>query len=220
MRALWYDVFKDGKSIKDAPQDMLAEENDLAWRSNVETMNTRFFTVIQEDNEEVAGAVVHLTDIKDYDSLVDFMGKVPWIVHDFAAGGVFPFTNFVSVQKLFHQNNKYQGIELIKRLKPFTSSPTITWYVVLSAKKESQSGYDKSYGLDDALQSFRLLKGDIAEEVFDLQEPEQGKFLRIKANDRPEIQHYVNEFASVREGVVNVLILRAKSTCVWDFSFF
>ncbi|KIX09561.1 uncharacterized protein Z518_00641 [Rhinocladiella mackenziei CBS 650.93] len=175
MRALWYDVFKEGKSLADAPKEMLAEENALAWKSNVETWNTRFFPVIQEDSEDIAGAVVHLTGVENYESLVKFTANVPWIVHDFAAGGVFPFGNFVSVQKLFHQDNKYRGIDLIKRVKPFVSFPTITWYVVLSAKHTWREEYEKQFGLDDALQSFRLLKGDIAEEVFDLHDPEQGK---------------------------------------------
>ncbi|CZR50379.1 uncharacterized protein PAC_00251 [Phialocephala subalpina] len=218
MRALWYDVFKEGKSIADAPPSMLEEENELAWSSNVHENNTRFNTVIVDESEDIAGAVVHLSGIESYSKLLDFISKVPWIQHDFAYGKAFPFGNFVSVQKLFHQDGKYRGVPMIDRPRPFNTSPTITWYVILSAKKTD--GYDDDYGLDDALQGFRLLKSNIAEEVFDLEDPEQGKILRIKANDREEVKSYVKEFASVRQGAVDVLILRTKSTCVWDFSFF
>lgn len=103
---------------------------------------------------------------------------------------------------------------------------------------------DKAKGIQDLIK-FRYT-GNIAEEVFDLEDPEKGKvsapphflfrkpcrtmnltviffptqILRIKANDREEVKSYVNEFASVRQGAVDVLILRTKSTCVWDFSFF
>ncbi|PVH69454.1 hypothetical protein DL98DRAFT_598644 [Cadophora sp. DSE1049] len=218
MRALWYDVFNDGKDIADASSWMLAEENDLAWSSNVNENNTRFNTVILDDSEDIVGAVVHLSGIESYPKLLDFISKVPWIQHGFAHGNAFPFGNFVSVQKLFHQDGKYRGLPTIERTQPFNTNPTITWYVVLSAKKVA--GYDEKFGLDDALQGFRLLKSNIAEEVFDLKDPEQGKILRIKANDRGEVQKYIENFTSVREGAVNVLILRTKSTSVWDFSFF
>lgn len=156
MRALWYDVFNAGKSLAQAPADMLKEENDLAWKSNVEEWNTRFFNVIQNDSEEIAGAVVHLCNFESYEALQEFVRSVPWIKHGFATGKAYPFTNFISVQKLFNQGGKYAGYGLIHRKNPFCTSPTITWYVILAAK--SKDTHEKGYGIDDALHGFRLLK--------------------------------------------------------------
>ncbi|KIX00397.1 uncharacterized protein Z518_10536 [Rhinocladiella mackenziei CBS 650.93] len=198
MRALWYDVFKDGKTGADASPNVLAEETKLAWSTNVSGKNTRFFNVIQDDNEDIAGAVVHFSGIESYDSLLEFTRAIPWMQHDFAAG-------------------KYCDVEHVKRLQPFRTSPTVAWYAVLSAKE--RDGYDENYGLDDALQAFRLLKSNITEEVFDLLSPDQGKVSRF-ANDRKEAEGYLKQFLSVREETVDVLILRTKSTCVWDFAFF
>ncbi|OQV03393.1 hypothetical protein CLAIMM_08442 [Cladophialophora immunda] len=218
MRALWYDVFKEAKSLEDASPSVLAQESNMAWSTNVSGKNTRFFNVIREEDGEIAGAVVHFTDIKSYDDLRELTSSIPWMKHDFAIGQPFLYENFVSVEKLFHQDGKYLGVQPIERLLPFTTSPTVTWYVILTAKV--LSGYDEEYGVDDALQGFRLLKGGVAEEVFDLLSPDKGMIFRIKANNREEVNGYLNEFASVRNGAVKVLILKTKSTCVWDFAFF
>ncbi|KAJ4542998.1 hypothetical protein HRR83_003528 [Exophiala dermatitidis] len=196
MRALWYDVFKQGKTLADAPPDVLAQESNMAWSTNVSGKNTRFFNIITEKDDVIAGAVVHFTDIKSYDDLLELTGSIPWMEADFAVGRPFLYQNFVSVEKLFHQNGKYLGVEPIKRIQPFTTSPTVTWY------------------------AFRMLKGGIAEEVFDLLPPDDGLILRIKANDRAEVEEYLHNFLSVRHGAVDVLVLKTKSTCVWDFAFF
>lgn len=156
MRVLWYDVFNNDKSLADASASMLAEENALAWKSNVEEWSTRFFNVIQEDSEDIAGAVVHLSTVESYDGLQEFVKSVPWIKHGFATGKAFPFKNFVSVQKLFHQDGKYAKYDLIPHQKPYVTSPTITWYVVLAAK--SIDGHDARFGVDDAFQAFWMLK--------------------------------------------------------------
>lgn len=157
MRALWYDVFKEGKTLADASSAVLAQESNMAWSTNVSGKNTRFFNVITEEDGEIAGAVVHFTDIRSYDDLRELTSSIPWMKHDFAIGKPFLYENFVSVEKLFHQNGKYLRVQPIKRLQPFTTSPTVTWYVILTAKM--LSGYDEQYGVDDALQGFRLLKG-------------------------------------------------------------
>lgn len=157
MRALWYDVFKQGKTLADAPPAVLAEESNMAWSTNVSGKNTRFFNIITEGDGEIAGAVVHFTDMESYDDLLDLTSSIPWMKNDFAIGKPFLYENFVSVEKLFHQGGKYLGVEPMKRLQPFTTSPTITWYVILTAK--TLEGYDKEFGIDDALQGFRMLKG-------------------------------------------------------------
>lgn len=198
MRALWFDVFHEGTSIADADKEVLLEENTLAWKSNVEAMNTRFFPVIGDDDENIRGAVVHLQGFSDYPSMVAFTKTVPWIKHGVARGGIYPYGNFVSVQRLFGQNGKYRDVKLIERIQRFETSPTFTWYVVISARKTQLEDYDAQYGLDDALQCFRLLKGkqklmkfnqyryvervfvyflagEVAEEVFDLHGPFEGK---------------------------------------------
>ncbi|KAL2408250.1 hypothetical protein ABEF93_000056 [Exophiala dermatitidis] len=218
MRALWYDVFKQGKTLADAPPDVLAQESNMAWSTNVSGKNTRFFNIITEKDDVIAGAVVHFTDIKSYDDLLELTGSIPWMEADFAVGRPFLYQNFVSVEKLFHQNGKYLGVEPIKRIQPFTTSPTVTWYVILTAK--TSEGFDEGHGVDNALQAFRMLKGGIAEEVFDLLPPDDGLILRIKANDRAEVEEYLHNFLSVRHGAVDVLVLKTKSTCVWDFAFF
>ncbi|KAL2404115.1 hypothetical protein ABEF95_002198 [Exophiala dermatitidis] len=188
MRALWYDVFKQGKTLADARPDVLAQESNRAWSTNVSGKNTRFFNVITEKDDETAGAVVHFTDIKSYDDLLELTGSIPWMKADFAVGRPFLYKNFVSVEKLFHQNGKYLGVERIRRSQPFTTSPPSL--------------------------------GGIAEEVFDLLPPDHGLILRVKANDRAEVEGYLHNFPSVRQGVVDVLVLKTKSTCVWDFAFF
>lgn len=157
MRALWYDVFKQGKTLADASPAVLAEESDMAWSTNVSGKNTRFFNVITEKDGEIAGAVVHFTDMKSYDDLINLTASIPWMKHDFAVGRAFLYENFVSVEKLFRQHGKYLGIEPMRRLAHFTTSPTITWYVILTAK--TSDGYNEEFGVDDALQGFRMLKG-------------------------------------------------------------
>lgn len=157
MRALWYDVFKEGRTLADASPAVLAEESDMAWSTNVSGKNTRFFNVITDD-DEIAGAVVHFTDIQSYGDLVALTRSIPWIKHDFAVGRPFLYQNFVSVQRLFNQKQKYLGVEVIKRKQAFNTSPTVTWYVVINAKTPDE--YVQEYELDTALQGFRMLKGE------------------------------------------------------------
>lgn len=81
--------------------------------------------------------------------------------------------------------------------------------------------------------------GGIAEEVFDVVHPQQGKVswlgalycihkkltsqieqvLRLKANDRAEVKQYVEDIPSLSEGAAEVDILRAKSHMVWEVFF-
>ncbi|BCR95986.1 uncharacterized protein AKAW2_20926A [Aspergillus luchuensis] len=61
--------------------------------------------------------------------------------------------------------------------------------------------------------------GGIAEEGFDVGYPQQGKVLRMKANDRAEVKQYMEEIPSLAEGAAEVDILRAKSHMVWEVFF-
>lgn len=160
MRALYYDVFKAGKDVTQAPPEVLEKENQLAWKSNVHEHNSRFFNITSDedrDGHDIRGAVVHLSGFSSYESLMEFTQNVPWVKYGFADGRTIPFGNFVSLEKLFYQQGKYKTLEQIKRSHPFTSDPTVTWYVIISAK--DISSYDTRFGLEDALQCYRLLKG-------------------------------------------------------------
>lgn len=193
MHALWYDVFKDGKTLDNAPRELLLEENKYAWRSTAEAWCSRFFPLLHDEEPQVRGAVVHLDDIKSHQDLLTMCAEIPWIKHGFADGRALLYGNFVSVQKLFNQNRKYayDNVKHISRLQPFTSDPTVTWYAIITA--EDVPHYDDKYGIEDAFACFQLLKGpcfrtdlmpytstdmlaaSIAEEVFDIHAPDAGK---------------------------------------------
>lgn len=156
---LWYDNFKDGRTILNAPPKVLQEENELAWSTNEDDTAIRFDPVIGEHDEMVRGAVVQLMGWKDYEEAVNACAQIPWVVHGFAEGEVIPYGNFTSVKKLFHQNGRYKDMEPVKRAKDFSGNPNVSWVVILLAKDDELASYDEKYGLEDAVLCFRLWKG-------------------------------------------------------------
>lgn len=46
------------------------------------------------------------------------------------------------------------------------------------------------------------------------------QILRIKANDRAEVESYLNELSSVRAGAAKVTTVRTQAVCAWDFVWF
>lgn len=159
-RFLWIDTFKDGKTVATAPPELLLEETQFAWNTMVDDSATRFFPVVPDDGNIPCGAVVHMSGLPDYDAAVKLGKTIPWAAHNFADWEMFPFGNFVSIQKLFHQNGKYRAAPPVQRPKPFTSNPTVTWYAAVSAKDPGT--YDSEHGLEDAVACYRLIKGKLS----------------------------------------------------------
>ncbi|KAL4894158.1 hypothetical protein BDV59DRAFT_207208 [Aspergillus ambiguus] len=217
MDYIFYDVFKGGKTLDDAPLALLREETEFAWDSTYKGETTRFFPLITDDQNKINGAVVHWKGIGNPEQADHLRQEVPWIKHGFSDGRVIPIGNFVSVSKLFDQGGKFRRCEPVQRLRPFSTDPCVTWYAILVAK--DASSYDSIYGVRDALHCVRLWKGGIAEEVFDVVHQQQGKVLRLKANDREEVKRYVAEIPSLSEGAADVEILRTKSQMAWEVLF-
>jgi hypothetical protein len=157
MDYLFYDVFKDGKTIADAPLSLFKKESDFAWDSTRRGETVRFFPLATDEQDIINGAVVHLRGIPTPEDADKLKEQVPWIKHGFSNGRVVPIGNFVSVSKLFGQNGKYRGTEPVQRSQPFSTDPCVTWYVIVTAK--DASSYDSAYGLEDALECVRLWKG-------------------------------------------------------------
>ncbi|PYH30877.1 uncharacterized protein BO87DRAFT_389847 [Aspergillus neoniger CBS 115656] len=201
MDYLFYDIFKEGKTLDDAPLALLRKESEFAWASTHSGETTRFFPSITDEENKAES-------IKQ---------EVPWIKHGFSDAKVVPIGNFTSVSKLFHQEGKYLHCEPVQRLQPFATDPCVTWYAVIVAR--DASSYEAMFGERDALHCVRRWNGGIAEEVFDVVHPQQGKVLRLKANDRAEVKQYVEDIPSLSEGAAEVDILRAKSHMVWDIFF-
>ncbi|GAT26978.1 similar to An01g08750 [Aspergillus luchuensis] len=170
MDYLFYDIFKEGKTLDDAPLALLRKESEFAWASTTSGETTRFFPSITDEENKVNGAVVHWRGIESPERAESIKQEVPWIKHGFSDAKVIPIGNFTSVSKLFHQGGKY-------------------------------------------------LHCGIAEEGFDVGYPQQGKVLRMKANDRAEVKQYMEEIPSLAEGAAEVDILRAKSHMVWEVFF-
>ncbi|GLB09300.1 hypothetical protein AtubIFM57258_005217 [Aspergillus tubingensis] len=217
MDYLFYDIFKEGKTLDDAPLALLRKESESAWASTNSGETTRFFPSITDEENKVNGAVVHWRGIESPERAESIKQEVPWIKHGFSDAKVIPIGNFTSVSKLFHQGGKYLHCEPVQRLQPFNTDPCVTWYVVIVAR--DASSYDAMFGERDALHCVRPWKGGIAEEVFDVVHPQQGKVLRMKANDRAEVKQYVEDIPSLSEGAAEVDILRAKSHMVWEIFF-
>lgn len=157
MDYLFYDVFKDGKTIADAPLSLLKKESDFAWDSTQSGETTRFFTLATDQGDQVNGAVVHWKGIRSPEHAHSIRDEVPWIKNGFSDGRVVPIGNFVSVSKLFNQGGKFRGAEPVQRSSAFNTDPCVTWYAVVTAKETSS--YDSAYGLEDALHCVRLWKG-------------------------------------------------------------
>ncbi|RDW79295.1 uncharacterized protein DSM5745_06147 [Aspergillus mulundensis] len=157
MEYLFYDVFKDGKTLFNAPLWLLKEESNFAWDSTQRGETARFFPLATENGDQINGAVVHWKGIQLLKDAQDLRDKVPWVRNGFSSGRVVPIGNFVSVSKLFNRDGEFRGVRPVERLEPFNTDPCVTWYVVVAAKKPSE--YDSAYGLQDALHCVCLWKG-------------------------------------------------------------
>lgn len=159
MKALFYDVFKNDKSILDAPPELLALETKYAWTATKDEDADRFFPIVFDDNELTRGAVIHLGGYETTEQVAQHVDNVPWLTHGFSDGFFYVYGNFKSVELLFKHNGKYayENLNPMDRVQPFTTDPTVTWYVVVEAKEPST--YDAKHGVGDAVGCFRLLKG-------------------------------------------------------------
>ncbi|GKZ70820.1 hypothetical protein AnigIFM50267_006491 [Aspergillus niger] len=220
MDYLFYDIFKEGKTLDDAPPALLRKESEFAWASTKSGETTRFFPSMTDEENKVNGAVVHWRGIESPERAESIKQEVPWIRHGFSDAKVIPIGNFTSVSKLFQQGGKYLHCEPVQRLQPFSTDPCVTCFGKVSTKiyvKELHSLFLLMvHRMTDGLLSGT---GGIAEEVFDVVHPQQGKVLRLKANDRAEVKQYVEDIPSLSEGAAEVDILRAKSHMVWEVFF-
>lgn len=157
MDFLFYDVFKDGKTLVDAPFGMLKEESEFAWDSTQRGETTRFFPLATDNGDQIHGAVVHWKGIPSLEDARNVRDKVPWVKHGFSNARVVPIGNFQSVSKLFNRGGEFRGALPVQRLEPFNTDPCVTWYVVVTAKEGFD--YDSAYGLQDALHCVCLWKG-------------------------------------------------------------
>lgn len=157
MDYLFYDIFKEGKTLDDAPPALLRKESEFAWASTKSGETTRFFPSITDEENKVNGAVVHWRGIESPERAESIKQEVPWSRHGFSDAKVIPIGNFTSVSKLFQQGGKYLDCEPVQRLQPFSTDPCVTWYVIIVAR--DASSYDTMFGERDALHCVRLWKG-------------------------------------------------------------
>ena len=127
MRYLYFDVFKDGRSVEEMPLEVLKLENKFAWQSGITDQSPRFSLIIDYTQNTIHGAVVHLSGLDSPAAAEQFTTKILWISHGLADGSILPIENFNSIQKLFNQNGKYKDRSPVVRLKPFNSDPTEVW---------------------------------------------------------------------------------------------
>jgi hypothetical protein len=159
MKVLFHDVFKNDKSILDAPPDLLLKENHHAWGATKADVADRFFPVVFDENDLVRGAVVHISWFETYEQVVEEVDRTPWLVHGFSDGSFCIYGSFKSVELLFNQDKKYayQNLKPMECVRPFSTDPTVTWYVVVEAKDTTT--YASEHGVGDAVGCFRLMKG-------------------------------------------------------------
>lgn len=77
MDYLFYDIFKDGKTLADAPLWLLKDESDFAWDSTRKGETVRFFPLATSHGNQINGAVAHLKGICSLEDAQIFRDRVP-----------------------------------------------------------------------------------------------------------------------------------------------